>query len=260
MDKQQKLEYQGKIENFLGKEHVYDLFEELLKQLIIRQPDDPISFLIDRLSAPQSSPHLTQRRRSSSSDHRGSKYASSRFRWRTTTSLRRSRWATCSRKKSPKSRNWARKSSPTSSTSPSSRTRSSPRWSRRKFRASRRRRKASSCRAIRGPGCRDWPCSARASSPTPSSSSTCPTTRSCTSASNSHIIKGKVQDLREESRQGNRQQQGSPHREPRQGLPAQHTADQGHLSQQLLRDRLLGWKQGRHTRGHRQAAQVQDQG
>lgn len=54
MDKQQKLEYQNKIEGFLAKEHVYDLFEELLKHLIVKQPDDPISFLIDRLSAPQS--------------------------------------------------------------------------------------------------------------------------------------------------------------------------------------------------------------
>ena len=50
MDKQQKLEYQNKIEGYLGKEHVYDLFEDLLKQIMIKQPEDPISFLIDRLS------------------------------------------------------------------------------------------------------------------------------------------------------------------------------------------------------------------
>ena len=65
MDKQQKLEYQNKIEGYLGKEHVYDLFEDLVKHLVIKQPDDPISFLIDRLSAPQSTPSLTQPRRSS---------------------------------------------------------------------------------------------------------------------------------------------------------------------------------------------------
>jgi len=46
MDKQQKLEYQTRIENYLSKEHVYDLFEDLTKQLIVKQPDDPISFLI----------------------------------------------------------------------------------------------------------------------------------------------------------------------------------------------------------------------
>lgn len=46
MDKQQKLEYQHKIENYLANEHVYDLFEDLLKNLIIKQPDDPIAYLI----------------------------------------------------------------------------------------------------------------------------------------------------------------------------------------------------------------------
>lgn len=67
MDKQQKLEYQNKIENYLAKEHVYDLFEDLLKHLVIKQPDDPISFLIDKLSTPQSTLRITQRRRSLSS-------------------------------------------------------------------------------------------------------------------------------------------------------------------------------------------------
>jgi hypothetical protein len=46
MDKQQKLEYQNRIESYLAKEHVYDLFEDLLKQLVVKQPDDPLSFLI----------------------------------------------------------------------------------------------------------------------------------------------------------------------------------------------------------------------
>ena len=58
MDKQQKLEYQNRIENYLSKEHVYDLFEDLLKQLVVKQPEDPISFLIDKLSVPQST-HLS---------------------------------------------------------------------------------------------------------------------------------------------------------------------------------------------------------
>jgi adenylate kinase len=63
MDKQQKLEYQNRIENYLTKEHVYDLFEDLLKNLIVRQPDDPISFLIDKLSNPESNLDATQARR-----------------------------------------------------------------------------------------------------------------------------------------------------------------------------------------------------
>lgn len=38
MDKQQKLEYQTRIENFLTQENVYDLFEDLVKQLVVKQP------------------------------------------------------------------------------------------------------------------------------------------------------------------------------------------------------------------------------
>ena len=63
MDKQQKLEYQPRIENYLSKEHVYDLFEDLLKQLVVKQPSDPISFLIDKLSIPQSTPSLRKIRK-----------------------------------------------------------------------------------------------------------------------------------------------------------------------------------------------------
>lgn len=46
MDKQQKLDFQRKVEDYLLKENVYDLFEDLVKSLIVKQPEDPISFLI----------------------------------------------------------------------------------------------------------------------------------------------------------------------------------------------------------------------
>ena len=46
MDRQQKLEYQHKVEEYLSKKNVYDMFEDLLKSLIVKQPDDPLSFLI----------------------------------------------------------------------------------------------------------------------------------------------------------------------------------------------------------------------
>jgi hypothetical protein len=95
MDKQQKLEYQSRIENYLSKEHVYDLFEDLVKQLVVKQPEDPIAFLIDKLSTPQSSREDMQPRRFSSSDRRGSRCGSSRCRWATTTSSPPFRWATC---------------------------------------------------------------------------------------------------------------------------------------------------------------------
>ena len=53
MDRQQKLDYQKKVEDYLLKENVYDLFEDLTKALIVKQPADPISFLIERLSVPE---------------------------------------------------------------------------------------------------------------------------------------------------------------------------------------------------------------
>ena len=53
MDKKQKLTYQKGIEEYLTNENVYDLFEDLLKTLVVKQPEDPISFLIDKLSNPQ---------------------------------------------------------------------------------------------------------------------------------------------------------------------------------------------------------------
>lgn len=63
MDKQQKLEYQTRIEQYLSKEHIYDLFEDLLKQLVVKQPEDPISFLIDKLSTSQSTSAFMQQKK-----------------------------------------------------------------------------------------------------------------------------------------------------------------------------------------------------
>jgi adenylate kinase len=54
MDKKQKLAYQKGIEQYLQQENVYDLFEDLLKSLVVKQPDDPISYLIEKLSNPES--------------------------------------------------------------------------------------------------------------------------------------------------------------------------------------------------------------
>lgn len=50
MDKQAKLEYQQKVEKYLSDNRVYDLFEDLLKALIVKQPDNPIGFMIDKLT------------------------------------------------------------------------------------------------------------------------------------------------------------------------------------------------------------------
>ena len=50
MDKLQKFEYQQSIESFLEDNQVYELFENLLKQLVIHRPEQPLDFLIHKLS------------------------------------------------------------------------------------------------------------------------------------------------------------------------------------------------------------------
>lgn len=165
MDKQQKLEYQRKIETYLAREHVYDLFEELTKQLVVKQPDDPISFLIDRLSTPPSITPSTQQRRSLSSALPDSRFGSSLFRSQITTSLPPYLLAIFCGKKFRRSRSWARKSSRTSSTSRWCETRSSRRWSKDKWRRSKKRRKASFYQATQEPEYRDWPCREKEPSP-----------------------------------------------------------------------------------------------
>lgn len=53
MDRQQKLEYQEGIEEYLENHQVYDFFEHLLKCVIKEKPEDPISFLISRIEKPE---------------------------------------------------------------------------------------------------------------------------------------------------------------------------------------------------------------
>ena len=49
MDRTEKLEYEKGVEQYLDDNKVYDLFEKLLKELIINKPEDPIDYLIERL-------------------------------------------------------------------------------------------------------------------------------------------------------------------------------------------------------------------
>ena len=49
MDKVQKFEYTQQIENYLEDNQVYELFENLLKQLIVNKPSKPLDFLIEKL-------------------------------------------------------------------------------------------------------------------------------------------------------------------------------------------------------------------
>jgi adenylate kinase len=53
MDKLQKFEYIQSIESYLEDNQVYELFENLLKQLVIHRPEHPLDFLIQKLSKPE---------------------------------------------------------------------------------------------------------------------------------------------------------------------------------------------------------------
>lgn len=53
MDLRQKIEYQQEVESYLEHENVYDLFEYLLKELLIDKPEDPLNYLISKLEKPQ---------------------------------------------------------------------------------------------------------------------------------------------------------------------------------------------------------------
>ena len=47
MDKGAKFEFQQTIETYLEENHVYELFEDLLQQLLVTKPDKPLDFLIE---------------------------------------------------------------------------------------------------------------------------------------------------------------------------------------------------------------------
>lgn len=52
MDRSEKLQFQQSIENYFEEKRVYSLFEKLLKELVVSQPNDPIDYLIKRLKTP----------------------------------------------------------------------------------------------------------------------------------------------------------------------------------------------------------------
>ena len=51
MDKNQKYEFTESIEGYLEENQVYDLFENLLQQLLLKKPEKPIDFLMERIQA-----------------------------------------------------------------------------------------------------------------------------------------------------------------------------------------------------------------
>jgi len=49
MDKVQKFEYTQQIENYLEDNQVYELFENLLMQILVNKPEKPLDFMIEKL-------------------------------------------------------------------------------------------------------------------------------------------------------------------------------------------------------------------
>jgi len=53
MDKLQKHDYMNQIEEYLETNQVYELFEDLLKQIVVKRPDKPLDFIMNALKNPQ---------------------------------------------------------------------------------------------------------------------------------------------------------------------------------------------------------------
>jgi adenylate kinase len=54
MLKDKKLEYQAELEEYLEDQKVYDIFEDMMKSLIMAKPENPIQFLLKKLTTPDS--------------------------------------------------------------------------------------------------------------------------------------------------------------------------------------------------------------
>ena len=49
MLKQPKLDYQRELEDYMETNKVYDIFESMMKELIIELPEDPVKFILDKI-------------------------------------------------------------------------------------------------------------------------------------------------------------------------------------------------------------------
>lgn len=49
MDKMQKYDFMQSIESYLDENQVYELFEDLLKQLIVARPENPMQFILQKI-------------------------------------------------------------------------------------------------------------------------------------------------------------------------------------------------------------------
>ena len=54
MLKDKKLEFQQVLEDYVEQKKLYELFEGLMKSLIVNRPENPVEFLINKLEQPES--------------------------------------------------------------------------------------------------------------------------------------------------------------------------------------------------------------
>ena len=52
MDKTARFEFKQSIENYLEENQVYDYFSQLFQQLLLKKPERPLDFLIERIANP----------------------------------------------------------------------------------------------------------------------------------------------------------------------------------------------------------------
>lgn len=58
MDKGAKFDYMQSIESYLHENQVYELFEDLLKQIVIARPENPLQFLLQKIKMNQGKSNL----------------------------------------------------------------------------------------------------------------------------------------------------------------------------------------------------------
>ena len=54
MLKEKKLDYQRSCEEYIEQKKLYEVFEDMMKSLIMHKPKEPIKFLIDKLKSTES--------------------------------------------------------------------------------------------------------------------------------------------------------------------------------------------------------------
>ena len=58
MLKEKKIDFQRGCEEYIEEQGLYEIFEDMMKSLIVNKPEDPVKYLIDKLEKPESKSNL----------------------------------------------------------------------------------------------------------------------------------------------------------------------------------------------------------